>query len=128
MGELERVMASLETQIDETKNLLTDLERLLAIAVRMYKEARTKLVSEHTAGKGGLFALGQVHGDCLVTDKAYRHGCLNPRTETVHTIVDDALAHHQEANTWVLLQWSKSKEAESATYPTTISGIDYWQW
>jgi len=63
--ELERVMASLETQIDETKNLLTDLERLLTIAVRMYKEARTKLVSEHTAGKGGLFALGQVHGDVL---------------------------------------------------------------
>jgi hypothetical protein len=63
--ELERVMASLETQIDETKNLLTDLEETLRNAVRMYKEARTKLVSEHTAGKGGLFALGQVHGDVL---------------------------------------------------------------
>jgi len=63
--ELERVMASLETQIGETQNLFTDLEEILRKAVQMYKEARKKLVSEHTAGKGGLFALGQLHADML---------------------------------------------------------------
>jgi len=59
--ELERVMASLETNVEETKNLLTDLEEVLKQAMRLYKEARAKLVSEHTAGKDGLFSLGQVH-------------------------------------------------------------------
>merc|ERR1719195_2319315 len=63
--ELERVMASLETNVEETKNLLTDLEEVLKQAMRLYKEARAKLVSEHTAGKDGLFSLGQVHEGVL---------------------------------------------------------------
>merc|ERR1712008_411099 len=63
--ELERVMASLETQVEETKQLLTDLEETLKKALRMYKEARTKLVSEHTARKGDLLALGQIHRNVL---------------------------------------------------------------
>jgi len=41
--------------------MLTDLEEALKQAIQLYKDARTKLVTEHTAGKDGIFALEQVH-------------------------------------------------------------------
>merc|ERR1719458_2331062 len=49
-NELEKVMASMTSDIEEAKNKLTDLEQLLQQALQMYKQARDRLVSEHTAG------------------------------------------------------------------------------
>jgi len=63
-NELEKVMASLTSDIEEAKNKLTDLEQLLQQALKMYKQARDRLVSEHTAGTGAL-AMGQVHMNVL---------------------------------------------------------------
>merc|ERR1719174_1716315 len=61
---LEQVMASLTTDVEEAKNMLTDLENVLKMALQMYKQARDKLVSEHSAGKGAL-AMSQVHMNVL---------------------------------------------------------------
>jgi len=63
--EMEKAMASLNTQVEETKNMLIDLEEALKQALRLYKDARTKLVTEHAAGKDGIFALGQMHEKML---------------------------------------------------------------
>jgi len=53
-AELEKAVASLETQIEETNNLLTDLQDQVATAKRLYLEARKKLVTEHAAGLEGI--------------------------------------------------------------------------
>merc|ERR1740123_2854717 len=63
-NELEKVMASMTSDIEEAKNKLTDLEHLLQQALQMYKPARDRLVSEHTAGTGAL-AMDQVHMSVL---------------------------------------------------------------
>jgi len=63
-AELEKAMASLETQIEETKNMLIDLKEQVDTAKRLYLEARKKLVTEHTAGLEGL-SLEQGHESML---------------------------------------------------------------
>jgi len=64
--ELEQKMLQLKTNIEESQNLLTDLDELLRQAILKYKEARTHLISEHTAGKGTIFSLSQVNGHTLL--------------------------------------------------------------
>merc|ERR1719215_1522546 len=63
-AELEKAVASLETQIQETKNMLNDLKVQVDTAKRLYLEARKKLVTEHTVGLGGL-SLEQGHEGLL---------------------------------------------------------------
>jgi len=63
-AELEKAMASLETQIQETKNMLIDLKEQVDNAKRLYLEARKKLVTEHAVGLEGL-SLEQGHEGML---------------------------------------------------------------
>jgi len=63
--ELEKAMASLQTQIEASQNQLTDLEEALKQALRMFKEATTKLVTEHAAGKDSIFSFVHMHEKML---------------------------------------------------------------
>lgn len=59
--QLEEAMASLESNIQESQNLLADLEQVLKQALQLYKKAKETLVSEHAAHKSGILALSEVH-------------------------------------------------------------------
>jgi len=63
-AELEKAVATLEIQIEETKNMLIDLQDQVSTAKRLYLEARKKLVTEHGAGLEGL-SLEQSHEGML---------------------------------------------------------------
>jgi len=63
-AELEKAVASLEIQIEETKNMLIDLQDQVSTAKRLYLEARKKLVTEHGTGLEGL-SLEQSHEGML---------------------------------------------------------------
>jgi len=63
--ELEKAVASLETQIADTKNDLIDLENSVKQAVKLYRQARERLVTEHKAGMEDLFSLEQMHESML---------------------------------------------------------------
>lgn len=65
--EVEDMLTSLTTQIEDAQNMLTDLREILRLAIIKYKEARALLVSEHTSGKGAVFSLSQAH-ERMLTD------------------------------------------------------------
>jgi len=63
-AQLEKAGGCLKDDITETHKNLKDLEYILQQAIQMYRDARGKLVSEYTSGKGAL-SLGQVRAKVL---------------------------------------------------------------
>jgi len=63
--QLEEAMASLESNIGESRNMLADLEQVLKQALQLYKKARETLITEHSAHKNGIMALTEVHVSAL---------------------------------------------------------------
>jgi chromosome segregation ATPase len=63
-AQFEKAGGCLKVDITETHKNLKDLEYILQQAIQMYRDARGKLVSEYTSGKGAL-SLGQVRAKAL---------------------------------------------------------------
>lgn len=65
--EVEQAIAALDEEILKAKNLLTDLEDILARAIEMYKQAKAELIRGHAEGKDGVMALSQLQGPAVGT-------------------------------------------------------------